>query len=219
MWNRADIAARWADWNERMDRIRGVIRPFRKRIAMFFAIVGPGLIVSNVDNDAGGIYTYAQSGAQFGNTVLWTLIPMTLVLYISLEMCARLGAYSGKGLSDLIREEFGFRVTFFLMAVVLVVNLGNVMAEFTGVFWATDVLGISKYVSVPLSAVLVWVLVVHGSAKGAGGSFLSFCMGGFSYVILAFMEKPDWLIALLHLLPPHLTQFVQIGRASCRERV
>src|SRR3989475_3530399 len=208
MWNRADIAARWADWNERMDRVRGVIRPFRKRIAMFFAIVGPGLIVSNVDNDAGGIYTYAQSGAQFGNTVLWTLIPMTLVLYISLEMCARLGAYSGKGLSDLIREEFGFRVTFFLMAAVLVVNLGNVMAEFTGVFWATDVLGINRYVSVPLAAVLVWVLVVHGSAKWVERIFLTICVVYFSYVISAFLAKPEWLIALLHLLPPNLTQFV-----------
>ncbi len=202
------MTARWADWDERLNRIRGVIRPFRKRIAMFFAIVGPGLIVSNVDNDAGGIYTYAQSGAQFGNTILWTLIPMTLVLYISLEMCARLGAYSGKGLSDLIREEFGFRVTFFLMAVVLVVNLGNVMAEFTGVFWATDVLGINKFVSVPLAAILVWVLVVHGSAKWVERIFLTICMVYFSYVISAFLAKPDWLIALLHLLPPHLTQFV-----------
>jgi len=208
MWNRADITARWADWDERLNRIRSVIRPFRKRIAMFFAIVGPGLIVSNVDNDAGGIYTYAQSGAQFGNTILWTLIPMTLVLYISLEMCARLGAYSGKGLSDLIREEFGFRVTFFLMAVVLVVNLGNVMAEFTGVFWATDVLGINKFVSVPLAAILVWILVVHGSAKWVERIFLTICLVYFSYVISAFLAKPDWLIALLHLLPPHLTQFV-----------
>jgi len=212
MWKRADFTARWADWDERLNRIRGVIRPFRKRIAMFFAIVGPGLIVSNVDNDAGGIYTYAQSGAQYGNTVLWTLIPMTLVLYISLEMCARLGAYSGKGLSDLIREEFGFRVTFFLMAVVLVVNLGNVMAEFTGVFWATDVLGINKFVSVPLAAVLVWVLVVHGSAKWVERIFLTICLVYFSYVISAFLAKPDWLIALLHLLPPHLTQFVQTIR-------
>jgi len=208
MWNRADITARWADWDERLNRIRGVIRPFRKRIAMFFAIVGPGLIVSNVDNDAGGIYTYAQAGAQFGNTILWTLIPMTLVLYISLEMCSRLGAYSGKGLSDLIREEFGFRVTFFLMAVVLVVNLGNVMAEFTGVFWATDVLGINKFVSVPLAAILVWILVVHGSAKWVERIFLTICLVYFSYVISAFLAKPDWLIALLHLLPPHLTQFV-----------
>src|SRR5260370_9200415 len=99
MWKRGDISARWADWDERLNRIRSVIRPFRKRIAMFFAIVGPGLIVSNVDNDAGGIYTYAQSGAQFGNTVLWTLLPMTLVLYISLEICARLVPYTSNGLS------------------------------------------------------------------------------------------------------------------------
>src|SRR2546427_7272856 len=187
MWNQANIAARWAGWSEKIDRVRGVLRPFRKRIALFFAIVGPGLIVSNVDNDAGGIYTYAQSGAQFGNMVLWTLIPMTLVLYVSLEMCSRLGAYSGKGLSDLIREEFGFRVTFFLMAVVLVVNLGNVMAEFTGVFWATDVLGINKFVSVPLAAILDWVLVVHGSAKGGGRGFRALCMGDFSYVQFAFL--------------------------------
>src|SRR5881296_1542661 len=151
MLNRTNIAAQWAGWSERVGRVRAAARPFRKRIAMFFAIVGPGLIVSNVDNDAGGIYTYAQSGAQFGNTVLWTLIPMTLVLYISLEMCARLGAYSGKGLSDLIREEFGFRVTFFLMAVVLVVNLGNVMAEFTGVFWASETFGVSRFIAVPLA--------------------------------------------------------------------
>ncbi len=208
MLNRANIAAQWAGWSERVGRIRAATRPFRKRIAMFFAIVGPGLIVSNVDNDAGGIYTYAQAGAQFGNTVLWTLIPMTLVLYVSLEMCSRLGAHTGKGLSDLIREEFGFRVTFFLMAVVLIVNLGNVMAEFTGVFWATDVLGINKYVSVPLAAVLVWVLVVQGSAKWVERIFLTVCMVYFSYVISAFLAKPEWLIALLHLLPPQLLQFV-----------
>src|SRR5437879_1299638 len=208
MWNQANIAARWAGWSEKIDRVRGVLRPFRKRIALFFAIVGPGLIVSNVDNDAGGIYTYAQSGAQFGNTVLWTLIPMTLVLYVSLEMCSRLGAYTGKGLSDLIREEFGFRVTFFLMAVVLVVNPGNVMAEFTGVFWATDVLGVNRFVSVPLAAILVWVLVVHGSAKWVERIFLTICMVYFSYFISAFLAKPEWLIALLHLLPPNLTRFV-----------
>src|SRR5437773_1590324 len=208
MWNRENIEAQWAGWTERVERVMSAVRPYRHRIALFLAVVGPGLIVSNVDNDAGGIYTYAQSGAQFGNTILWTLIPMTLVLYISLEMCSRLGAYTGKGLSDLIREEFGFRVTFFLMAVVLIVNLGNVMAEFTGVFWATDVLGISRYVSVPLAAVLVWVLVVQGSAKWVERIFLTICMVYFSYVISAFLAKPEWLIALLHLLPPQLLQFV-----------
>jgi NRAMP (natural resistance-associated macrophage protein)-like metal ion transporter len=208
MLNRTNIGAQWAGWSERVGRVRAAARPIRRRIALFFAIVGPGLIVSNVDNDAGGIYTYAQSGAQFGNTVLWTLIPMTVVLYISLEMCSRLGAFTGKGLSDLIREEFGFRVTFFLMAAVLVVNLGNVMAEFTGVFWATDVFRISRYISVPLAAVLVWVLVVLGTAKWVERIFLAICLVYFSYVISAFLAKPEWLIALLHLLPPHLIRFV-----------
>ena len=208
MWNRASLADQWATWSVRLDRARSATRTVRRRVALFFAIVGPGLIVSNVDNDAGGIYTYAQSGAQFGNTVLWSLIPMTIALYVSLEMCSRLGAYTGKGLSDLIREEFGFRVTFFLMAAVLLVNLGNVMAEFTGVFWATDVFGISKFISVPLSAILVWVLVVHGSAKWVERIFLTICMVYFSYVVSAVLAKPDWLIALLHLLPPHLVRFI-----------
>src|SRR6266852_7329945 len=208
MWNRENIETQWAGWTQRAERAMSVLRPYRHRLALFLAVVGPGLIVSNVDNDAGGIYTYAQSGAKYGNTVLWMLIPMTIVLYVSLEMCSRMGAVTGKGLSDLIREEFGFRVTFFLMAVVLIVNLGNVMAEFTGVFWATDVFGINRYVSVPLAAVLVWVLVVHGSAKWVERIFLTICMVYFSYVISAFLAKPEWLIALLHLLPPHLTQFV-----------
>ncbi|HKD51105.1 MAG TPA: Nramp family divalent metal transporter [Candidatus Acidoferrum sp.] len=208
MLTRETFNGRLAIWAGRFDHVRSATRSFRKRIALFFAIVGPGLIVSNVDNDAGGIYTYAQSGAQFGNTVLWSLIPMTIALYVSLEMCSRLGAYTGKGLSDLIREEFGFRVTFFLMAAVLLVNLGNVMAEFTGVFWATDVFGISKYISVPLSALLVWVLVVHGSAKWVERIFLTICMVYFSYVISAVLAKPDWLIAFLHLLPPHLVRYL-----------
>ena len=208
MLTRETLNGRLAIWVARFDHVRSATRTLRRRIALFFAIVGPGLIVSNVDNDAGGIYTYAQSGAQFGNTVLWSLIPMTIALYVSLEMCSRLGAYTGKGLSDLIREEFGFRVTFFLMAVVLIVNLGNVMAEFTGVFWATDVFGISKYISVPLSALLVWVLVVHGSAKWVERIFLTICLVYFAYVISAVLAKPDWLIALLHLLPPHLVRYI-----------
>ena len=208
MLNRANIADHWATWTGRLDRVRSATRPVRRRVALFFAIVGPGLIVSNVDNDAGGIYTYAQAGAQFGNTVLWSLIPMTIALYVSLEMCSRLGAFTGKGLSDLIREEFGFRVTFFLMAAVLLVNLGNVMAEFTGVFWATDVFGINKFVSIPLSALLVWILVVHGSARWVERIFLTICLVYFSYVVSAVLAKPDWLIALLHLLPPHLVRYV-----------
>jgi NRAMP (natural resistance-associated macrophage protein)-like metal ion transporter len=208
MWNKESIEAQWAGWTERVERAMAVVRPYRHRLALFLAVVGPGLIVSNVDNDAGGIYTYAQSGAKFGNTVLWSLIPMMIALYVSLEMCSRMGAVTGKGLSDLIREEFGFRVTFVLMALVLIVNLGNVMAEFTGVFWASEVFGISRFISVPLAGLLVWALVVAGTAKAVERIFLTVCVVYFSYVISAFLAKPEWLIALLHLLPPQLMYYI-----------
>ncbi len=208
MWSRESLEAMGERWTERVQSVRDVIRPFRRRILLFLAVVGPGLIVSNVDNDAGGIYTYAQSGAKYGNAVLWSLIPMTIALYVSLEMCSRMGAFTGKGLSDLVREEFGFRVTFFLMAAVLLVNLGNVMAEFTGVFWASETLGVSRYVSVPIAAILVWILVVQGTAKTVERIFLAICVVYFAYVISAFLAKPEWLIALLHLLPPQLMQYV-----------
>jgi Mn2+/Fe2+ NRAMP family transporter len=212
MWNRENIEAQWAGWNERVQRVMFVLRPYRHRVALFLAVVGPGLIVSNVDNDAGGIYTYAQAGAKYGNTVLWTLIPMTIALYVSLEMCSRMGAVTGKGLSDLIREEFGFRVTFFLMAIVLLVNLGNVMAEFTGIFWASEVFGVSRFLSIPLAALSVWAIVVAGTAKWVERVFLTICMVYLSYVVSAFFAKPEWLIALLHLLPPQLMQFIPTVR-------
>ncbi len=208
MWSRESLEAMGERWTERVQTVRDAIRPFRRRIVLFLSVVGPGLIVSNVDNDAGGIYTYAQSGAKYGNAVLWSLIPMTIALYVSLEMCSRMGAFTGKGLSDLVREEFGFRVTFFLMAAVLVVNLGNVMAEFTGVFWASEAMGVSRFIAVPIAAILVWVLVVQGTAKVVERIFLAICVVYFAYVISAFLAKPDWLISLLHLLPPQLMQYV-----------
>src|SRR5579871_3522494 len=208
MWSRESLEAMGERWTQRVQTVRDAIRPFRRRILMFLAVVGPGLIVSNVDNDAGGIYTYAQAGAKYGNAVLWSLIPMTIALYVSLEMCSRMGAFTGKGLSDLIREEFGFRVTFFLMAAILLVNLGNVMAEFTGVFWASENMGVSRFISVPVAAVVVWVLVVQGTAKWVERIFLTFCVIYLSYVVSAFLAKPDWLISLLHLFPPHLTQYI-----------
>jgi len=212
MWNRENIGAQWAGWTERVERAISVVRPYRHRIALFLAVVGPGLIVSNVDNDAGGIYTYAQAGAKYGNTVLWSLIPMTIALYVSLEMCSRMGAVTGKGLSDLIREEFGFRVTFFLMAAILIVNLGNVMAEFTGVFWASETFGVSRFISVPLAGLLVWAIVVAGTAKWVERIFLSICVVYLSYVVSAFFAKPEWLIALLHLLPPQLMHYIPTVR-------
>src|SRR3989454_4022921 len=212
MWSRESLEAMGERWTERVQSARDAIRPFRRRIVMFLAVVGPGLIVSNVDNDAGGIYTYAQSGAKYGNAVLWSLIPMTIALYVSLEMCSRMGAFTGKGLSDLVREEFGFRVTFFLMAAILLVNLGNVMSEFTGVFWASETFGVSRFISVPLAGLLVWAIVVAGTAKWVERIFLSICVVYLSYVVSAFFAKPEWLIALLHLLPPQLMHYIPTVR-------
>ena len=159
-------------------------RPLRRRIAVFLAVVGPGLITSNVDNDAGGITTYTVAGAQFGYLLLWSLIPMTIALYVSEEMCARMGVVTGKGLSDLIREEFGFRSTFFVMLAALAVDLGNTVAEFAGVAAAMQIFGISKYVSVPLAALVVWMLVVHGSSRQVEKIFLVAC--GFYLIVCRF---------------------------------
>jgi NRAMP (natural resistance-associated macrophage protein)-like metal ion transporter len=181
-------SARGKKWNNRT-------RSLRRRMAVFLAVVGPGLITSNVDNDAGGITTYTVSGAQFGYTLLWSLIPMTIALYVSEEMCARMGVVTGKGLSDLIREEFGFRSTFFVMLAALAVDLGNTVAEFAGVAAAMEIFGMSKYISVPLAAIAVWMLVVRGSARQVEKIFLIACAFYLSYVLSAFLAKPDWLLA------------------------
>jgi len=170
-------------------------RSARRRLAVFFAVVGPGLITSNVDNDAGGIGTYTAAGAHFGYTLLWSLIPMTVALYVSEEMCARMGVVTGKGLSDLIREEFGFRPTFFVMAAALAVDLFNTVAEFSGVAEASEVMHVSKYVSVPLAAVAVWLLVIYGTYRAVEKIFLVACGFYLSYVLSAFLAKPDWLYA------------------------
>src|SRR5262249_21728414 len=139
------------------------LRKWRKRVMIFLAVVGPGFITANVDNDAGGIFTYSLAGAQFGYSLLWTMIPITVALVVVQEMAARMGAATGKGLSDLIREQFGFRVTFFLMIAIVVTNFGNVVAEFAGVASSLELFHLSRYVVVPLAAVLVWLIVVYGS--------------------------------------------------------
>ncbi|MFQ5664169.1 MAG: Nramp family divalent metal transporter [Terriglobia bacterium] len=168
------------------------LRLWRRRLMILLAVIGPGLIISNVDNDAGGIYTYSLAGARFGYLLLWTLIPMTVILYVTEEMAARMGVVTGKGLSDLIREEFGFRTTFFLMLAVLAVALGNILAEFAGVAASLELFGVSRYVSVPAAAVLMWLLVVRGSSRVVEKIFLFFCLFYLAYVASAFMAKPDW---------------------------
>jgi NRAMP (natural resistance-associated macrophage protein)-like metal ion transporter len=179
-------------------------RPWRRRLAVFLAVVGPGLITSNVDNDAGGIGTYSAAGAQFGYHLLWFLIPATIALYVSEEMCARMGVITGKGLSDLIREEFGFRSTFFVMIAALAVDLFNTVAEFSGVAEASSVLHVSKYVSVPLAAIAVWLLVIYGSYRIVEKIFLVACGFYVSYMLSAFLAKPDWLYAAHETVVPSL---------------
>src|SRR6266403_2258383 len=153
------------DWNAitaKFDRVRAgdtdlqkKICGLRRRLTLLLAVVGPGLITSNVDNDAGGISVYTQAGAQYGYALLWSLIPMTIALYVTEEMCARMGVVTGKGLSDPIREEFGFRPTFFVILAGLVVDMGNVAAEFAGVAASMQIFGVSKYISVPIAALAV----------------------------------------------------------------
>jgi Mn2+/Fe2+ NRAMP family transporter len=168
---------------------------WRRRIALFLAVIGPGIITSNVDNDAGGIATYTQAGSAYGYALLWALVPMTIALYVTEEMCARMGVITGKGLSDLIREEFGFRSTFFVMVTGFFVDLANVVAEFAGVAAAGQIFGISKYIAVPLAAVVVWTLVLKGSYRQVEVIFLILCVFYLTYLFSALLSHPDWLQA------------------------
>jgi NRAMP (natural resistance-associated macrophage protein)-like metal ion transporter len=182
--------------------LRHRLHLWRRRMFLFLAVIGPGLITSNVDNDAGGIATYSQAGAQFGYGLLWILLPLTVVLYITQEMCARMGVFTGKGLSDLIREEFGFRSTFFVMLAGLLVDLGNTIAEFAGVAASMGIFGVSKYIAVPVAAVLVWLLVVKGTYRVVEKVFLAACVFYISYIFSAFLAKPDWPTALRQTVLP-----------------
>ncbi len=165
---------------------------FLKSLGIFFALLGPGFITSNVDNDAGGITTYSLAGSEFGFSLIWILIPITAALIVIQEMCARMGVVTGKGLSDLIREKFGARTTFYLMIALFLTNLGNSISNFAGVAASMEIFGISKYLSVPLSAFFVWWLVVKGNYKSVEKAFLVACLFYISYIISGFMAKPDW---------------------------
>jgi len=180
------------------------IRGLRRRLTLLLAVVGPGLITSNVDNDAGGIATYSQAGAQYGYALLWSLIPMTIALYVTEEMCARMGVITGKGLSDLIREEFGFRPTFFVMVTGFFVDLANVVAEFAGVAASMEMFHVSRYIAVPIAAILVWILVLRGTYRQVEVIFLIACGFYVTYIISAILAKPDWLEAAKHVVIPNL---------------
>jgi NRAMP (natural resistance-associated macrophage protein)-like metal ion transporter len=177
---------------------------FRYQIAIFFAVIGPGLITANVDNDAGGIYTYSQAGAKWGYLPLWTLIPITLLLIVTQEMCSRMGAVTGKGLSDLIREEFGLRTTFFVMTALVLVNYGNIVSEFAGIASSLELFGISRYFSVPVCSVAVWFLVVKGTYRSVEKIFLVSCTIYVTYIISGILVKPDWKQAVIYSVRPVL---------------
>lgn len=180
------------------------LKRWKISLLLFFAVLGPGFITANVDNDAGGILTYSQAGAQFGYTLLWTMIPITLALIVVQEMCARMGVVTGKGLSDLIREEFGLRTTFIMMVLLVIVNFGNVVAEFSGIAGSLQLFHVSKYLSVPACAFLVWYLVVKGSYKSTEKIFLVASVVYIAYIFAGVLSGPSWHEALISTvkLPP-----------------
>ncbi len=165
---------------------------WRIRILLFLAVLGPGFITANVDNDSGGILTYSQAGAQYGYTLLWTMIPITIALIVVQEMCARMGVVTGKGLSDLIREEFGLRITFVLMVLLVVVNYTNVVTEFIGIAGSLHLFHVSKFISVPICAVLVWFLVLRGDYKSTEKIFLIASLVYIAYIFAGVLAQPSW---------------------------
>lgn len=174
----------------------------RKRLLMYLAILGPGMITANAGNDAGGIATFASVGADFGYSLLWVLIPITISLGIVQEMCARMGAVTGKGLADLIRERFGVRWTALIMLALLIANAGVTVSEFVGIAAATELFGVSRYISVPLTAILVWWLIVKGSYKRVERAFLLMSLVFLGYIVSAFLSRPDWSAVAVGLVRP-----------------
>jgi NRAMP (natural resistance-associated macrophage protein)-like metal ion transporter len=174
----------------------------RKRLLMYLAILGPGMITANAGNDAGGIATFASVGADFGYSLLWLLIPITISLGIVQEMCTRMGAVTGKGLADLIRERFGVRWTALIMLALLVANAGVTVSEFVGIAAATELFGVSHYISVPLTAILVWWLIVKGSYKRVERVFLLMSLVFLGYIVSAFLARPDWSAVAVGMVRP-----------------
>lgn len=165
---------------------------FYRNLVIFLALLGPGIITGSVDNDAGGITVYSVAGAVYGYRMIWTLIPSLIVLLVIQEMNARMGIVTGKGLSDLIRENAGFKITFFIFIGLLLSNIGNTTTEFAGVAGSMEIFGITKYISVPVVAFMVWILVVKGTYLIAERIFLIFSASLLTYVVSALMAKPHW---------------------------
>ena len=181
-----------------------MLRRFKYHILVFFSVIGPGFITAVVDNDAGGIFTYSQAGAKYGYLPLWTLLPITVLLIVSQEMCSRMGAVTGKGLSDLIREEFGLRTTFFMLVALGFVNLTNVMANFAGVVSSMSLFHVSRYISVPISALGVWFLLLKTDYQRIEKIFLFATSLYICYIVSGILVKPDWKVAAIYSVKPVL---------------
>jgi Mn2+/Fe2+ NRAMP family transporter len=186
-------------------------------IGFFFILMGPGIITSNVANDASGITTYSLAGSEFGQRLIWSLIPIMIALIVIQEMSARMGVVTGKGLSDLIREKFGAKITFYLMIGMFLTNLGNVIAQFAGLAAGMEIFGVHKFISVPISAFLVWWMVVKGTYKSVEKVFLVACVFYIAYVVTGIIVKPDWghvterlLHPQLSLHPPEMTMVIAL---------
>ena len=165
------------------------------RLFLILSIIGPGIITANVDNDAGGITTYSIAGARFGNALLWTLIPITIILIVVQEMVARMAVVTGKGLADIIREKYGVKAIFYLIIFLLITDCGNTIAEFAGLAASMELLGVSKYLSVPIAAFGVWYMVVKGTYRSVEKIFMFACLIYVTYIISGIMAKPDWTAA------------------------
>ncbi len=180
------------------------LRRLSSRMALFLAIMGPGIITSNVDNDAGGITTYSLAGAHYGYSLLWALIPTLIALFIIQEMCARMGAVTGKGLSDLIREQFGVRVTFWVMLAILLNNFGNTLSEFSGLAAGTEIFGIPRWLAIPVGAFIAWAIPVAGTFRAVEKVFLVASAFYISYIISGVLASPPWPEVLTGLITPQL---------------
>jgi Mn2+/Fe2+ NRAMP family transporter len=178
------------------------LKRWKTQTLLLLAVIGPGFITANVDNDAGGIFTYSFAGAQFGYIPLFTVIPMTLALIVVQEMSARMGAVTGKGLSDLIREEYGLRITFVMMVFLVATNFTNVMAEFAGVASSMELFHVSKFISVPIAAAVVWLIVVKGNYKSVEKVFLTASFFYIAYIIAGVLAHPNWKMAAIDALKP-----------------
>jgi Mn2+/Fe2+ NRAMP family transporter len=188
---------------KRQRRPRGFgLRLIGYRLGALIAILGPGFVTANVDNDPGGILTYSQAGAKYGYALLWTLIPTTVALIVVQEMASRMAVATGKGLSDLIREEFGLRMTFFTMVVLAAADLGNIFAEFAGIASGMGIFGVSKYIAVPAGAALVWYVIIKGTYRPVERILILFSFIYLAYPISAFFAHPDWRTALVKTVVP-----------------